>query len=123
MYEVSIKTHFSAAHHLREYDGACEAPHGHNWDVEVFVRGSELDGTGLLVDFKRLRLETRTALGELDHTDLNILEEFQARNPSSENIACYLHRRLSGELNCDRYRIHRVVVEETRGARASYWDD
>jgi len=123
VYEVSIQNHFSAAHHLREYDGACEAPHGHNWDVEVFVRGRELDDTGLLVDFKLLKQATAAALDELDHTDLNTLEEFRAQNPSSENIARYLHGRLSETFNCDRFRIHRVIVEETRGARASYWDD
>jgi len=123
VYEVSIQMHFSAAHHLRGYEGVCEAPHGHNWEVEVFVRGAELDGTGLLVDFRVVRQAATAALEELDHIDLNTLEEFQARNPSSENIARYLHGRLSDGLNCDRYRVHRVAVEETRGARASYWND
>ena len=39
MFEVSINARFSAAHHLREYKGKCEAHHGHNWDVEVYVKG------------------------------------------------------------------------------------
>ena len=51
MYEVSIVTQFSAAHHLPGYPGACASPHGHNWEVEVFVRGPKLDRTGILADF------------------------------------------------------------------------
>lgn len=122
MFEISIKTHFSAAHRLKGYQGACEAFHGHNWEVEVFVVGEELDKTGILVDFRELRGAVQSELETLDHTDLNQHPAFTTSNPTSENIARFLYTRLSqrmdGEGNC----ISRVSVNETPGAKASYWE-
>ncbi|CAG36995.1 related to 6-pyruvoyltetrahydropterin synthase (partial length) [Desulfotalea psychrophila LSv54] len=40
MFEIFIKTHFSGAHHLRDYPGDCEHPHGHNWKVKVTARAT-----------------------------------------------------------------------------------
>ena len=122
MYEVSIKTSFSAAHHLRGYRGSCESPHGHNWDVEVWVRGTQLDEVGILVDFRVLRSAVNEIIEDLDHTDLNTVAALEGRNPTSENLARYLHGALTARLQSDRFRIHRVCVNETPGAAASYWE-
>lgn len=121
MFELSIKTRFSAAHRLREYRGSCAALHGHNWDVEVFVRGEDLDGMGILLDFRELKAAVSGTLGVLDHSDLNALEVFQGRNPTSENIAKFLFDELSRTLNRSICRVHRVSVYETAEARATYW--
>ena len=51
MYEVIIKTGFSAAHQLRYYDGKYENLHGHNWTVIVTVETKDLDEIGLGIDF------------------------------------------------------------------------
>jgi len=122
MYEISVKASFSAAHHLRGYAGSCASLHGHNWEVEVFVQGEALNGLGLLLDFRRLKQAVREELEALDHADLNSLEDFQAANPSSENLARYLYRRLSARLADGGRRVARVTVAETPGARASYWE-
>lgn len=122
MYELSIKTHFSAAHHLRGYPGLCADFHGHNWDVEVFVRGTRLNEMGILLDFKVLKDTVKKALKPVDHADLNALKEFKGKNPTSENIARYLYKTLATELNCRRYRVHRVTVKETPESQASYWE-
>ena len=76
MYEVGVTTHFSAAHRLAGYDGPCAGAHGHNWEVEVFIRGSELDDLGMLVDFRDVKSTLSEILSELDHRDLNTLEAF-----------------------------------------------
>ena len=47
MYDLMIKGHFDAAHALHGYPGECRNLHGHTWDVEVVVRGSELDEVGI----------------------------------------------------------------------------
>lgn len=123
MYELCVKTHFSAAHKLDGYQGRCAQVHGHNWEVEIFVRGTVLDATGLLVDFREVKAAVNAAVAELDHADLNRLTFFAAQNPSSENIARYLYGALADRwkvLNC---RVHRVCVAETPGASASYWED
>lgn len=121
MHELSIRTRFSAAHHLVDYPGSCASPHGHNWEVEVFVRGRELDGTGILLDFHVLRKKVAAILGEMDHSDLNEVDAFGGANPTSENIARLLYGRLAASLNSDRCRVHRVTVSETPESRSSYW--
>lgn len=55
MYDIFINTHFAGAHHLRDYPGDCELPHGHNWKVTVTVRATELDQLGMGIDFKVLK--------------------------------------------------------------------
>ncbi len=55
MFELRVEDDFSSAHQLREYEGKCENVHGHNWHVELHVRGSELNKIGLLIDFKVMR--------------------------------------------------------------------
>jgi 6-pyruvoyltetrahydropterin/6-carboxytetrahydropterin synthase len=42
-FDVSIETHFCAAHALREYKSATEPTHGHNFKVVITVTGQKLD--------------------------------------------------------------------------------
>ena len=72
-YDLTIHTHFAAAHNLINYQGDCENLHGHNWKVEVTVCARELDKAGLGIDFKILKRETKALLDELDHKYLNEL--------------------------------------------------
>lgn len=123
MFELSIRTHFSAAHRLPGYDGPCAEVHGHNWEVEVYVRGAEVNGLGMVMDFGEIKREVRLALEELDHRDLNALPFFTQSSPSSENLARHLHAALSRRLNGPRCRVHKVTVHETPGTSASYWDE
>ena len=123
MYEVKIVTQFAAAHRLENFNGKCESLHGHNWKVEVFLAGPTLDGTGLLLDFGVVKARTREVLEEIDHKYLNELAAFQDRNPSSENLACYLYERLGAVLNGDAVKIHRVNVWESDTSCASFYQD
>ncbi len=118
---MSVISRFSGAHHLRGYDGPCGKVHGHNWEVEVFVRGSGLDQLGMLADFTAIKSSMREVLARLDHEDLNIVAAFESRNPTSENLARHLHERLSGILDCPSYRVFKVRVSESPGSSASYW--
>lgn len=120
MYEIGIQTHFSAAHHLRGYDGSCAEFHGHNWGVEVYIQGSELDEQGLLVDFRDLKETVGAVVSEVDHRDLNSMAYFRGTNPTSENIARYLYTELTARLNNERCSVSRVLVRETPGTVASY---
>ena len=120
MYEISVQTHFSAAHHLRGHAGACANLHGHNWDVRVTLGGHTTDELGMLVDFGLVKARTAEVMRELDHQDLNRLPVFAERNPTSENIARYLFERLAFVLNTDRCCVVRVQVSETPGTMASY---
>lgn len=123
MYELSIKTHFSAAHRLVGYDGACANLHGHNWDVEVFVRGTTLNALGMLMDFRDIKAAVREVMVEVDHCDLNKLPAFLKDNPTSESLARYLFEKLGVILNNDTCTVHKITVCETPGTTASYWDE
>ena len=71
MYELKIITQMACAHQLREFEGRCENLHGHNWKIEVFVTGEELEPNGILIDFKRVKTATEKVIDELDHKFLN----------------------------------------------------
>jgi 6-pyruvoyltetrahydropterin/6-carboxytetrahydropterin synthase len=123
MYEVKIITQFAAAHRLENFYGKCEALHGHNWKVEVFLVGKTLDRAGLLVDFGVVKARTKEVLEEVDHKYLNELAAFQDRNPSSENLARYLYERLAAIFDQDGVQVHRVNVWESDTSCASYYQD
>jgi len=123
MYEVKILTQFAAAHRLENFYGKCEALHGHNWKVEVFLQGSRLDDAGLLVDFGVVKARAREVLEELDHKYLNEVPAFREQNPSSENLARWLFERLAAALNRDGLRVSRVSVWESDTSCASFFQD
>ncbi|OGQ96020.1 MAG: 6-carboxytetrahydropterin synthase QueD [Deltaproteobacteria bacterium RIFOXYD12_FULL_57_12] len=121
MFEIFVKTHFSAGHHLRNYPGNCEKPHGHNWQVKVTVRATALDELGMGIDFRRIKTSLNQVLDTLDHRDLNEHPEFIAKNPSSENIAVFIYDTLKQELKTDRYHLHSVTVGETDNTGTTYF--
>ena len=113
MHEVSIEMEFSSAHALRGYRGKCENTHGHNYKVEIHVRGRKLDSIGLLVDFRELKAATKELVNYLDHKDINTLPPFDVElNPSAENLAAYFFHEIGSRINDDRVRIHRVRIVE-----------
>ena len=120
MYHVTIETHFSAAHFLRNYHGRCENLHGHNWKIEVTVSSDRLDEAGMALDFSILKEKTKAILEQLDHRNLNEIEPFTEINPSSENIANFLFKRLTQNLRDDPVTLTRVTVWESQNSKASY---
>ncbi len=122
MFRLKICTSFASAHNLKNYQGECENLHGHNWKVEVSVTAKELDKSGLGIDFKILKAETKTLLKTLDHKYLNELQPFMDLSPSSENIARYLFQELSGRLNNDNIKVDCITVWESDAACASYYE-
>jgi 6-pyruvoyltetrahydropterin/6-carboxytetrahydropterin synthase len=124
MFEVFVKTHFSAAHYLRDYPGNCEHLHGHNWDVDVFVKAVKLDVIDVGIDFKILKRVVNGVLEELDHTNLNDHPAFQEQNPSSERIAQYIFDRVEQELAAyPEVKVSKVIVCETKNSGVIYTKD
>ena len=122
MYELTVITGFSAAHNLRDYDGACERLHGHNWRVEVLVKGPKLNDLAMLVDFSVVKAGAGKVMDYLDHVHLNEIEPFDTINPSAENIAHFIYKELSKTLNCEACSVSLVKVWESDGAAASYYE-
>ncbi len=123
MYEIFVRTHFSAAHYLRNYPGQCEHLHGHNWSVEVAVRAERLNEIDVGIDFRDLKRVVNSVLDELDHTNINEHPAFQESNPSSELLARYIYRRVSEGLESfDGVEVARVTVGETPQTGVTYWE-
>jgi len=117
-YTVKVSAQFSSAHSLRGYKGKCEDLHGHNWRVEVTAGAEELDNAGMVVDFKELRGVLKAVTAELDHEHLNELEYFKKINPTSENMARYIYKMISGKR--PELGISEVTVWETDTSAATY---
>jgi len=123
-YEVMIERHFSSAHQLRGYKGKCENLHGHNYRIEIYARGRELDNIGLLVDFGELKDAADEVVAYLDHRNINELPPFDEElNPSAENLARYILERVASRVGDERVRVFKVRCFETPTSVATYQTD
>ncbi len=124
MYEVFTEKNFCGAHRLRNYNGACENLHGHNWEVRVTVRSETLNDIGLAIDFKVVKKNLNVILDRLDHTDLNDTFTEEVGNPSAENLAKHIFDELKISIakeDGDAF-MYRVDIWETPGNCASYFE-
>jgi len=120
MYQVSVRSKFSAVHSLLLADGQYEPSHGHNWSVEARFAGPELDATGILVDFREVQAALRKVLGQLHHADLNGSALLGGLNPSAENVARAICAALAADVPCPQM-LESVCVEEAPGCTATYF--
>ena len=121
MFEVMIERNFSSAHQLRGYRGKCENLHGHNYRVEIYARGRELNSTGLLVDFVELKAAADEVVNYLDHRNINELSPFDEElNPSAENLARYILERVARRVSDERVEVFKVRCFETPTSVATY---
>ena len=123
-FEVMIERNFSSAHQLRGYKGKCENLHGHNYKIEIYARGRELDNIGLLVDFVDLKAAADEVLRYLDHLNINELPPFDTElNPSAENLARYILERVASACGDERVQVYKVRCYETPTSVATYQVD
>ena len=127
MFELKVKTHFAGAHQLTMVGQKCENLHGHNWHVEVCVRGESLNAAGVLADFGDIKKAVRQVVDkELDHKYLNELPAFNGVQPTSERIAVYIAQQVQAFLDKDLgelVRVSRVMAWESDDACATYFPE
>ena len=101
MIYLTRKTEFCASHRLfnpefspeknQEVFGLCNNPngHGHNYVLEVTVKGEVDLETGMVLDLKALKkIITLEIIDKVDHKNLNVDVRFlQGVIPTAENIA------------------------------------
>ena len=120
-FEVMIERNFSSAHQLRGYKGKCENLHGHNYKIEIYARGRELNNIGLLVDFVELKDAADEIVQFLDHRNINELPPFDEElNPSAENLARFILERVATSIRDERVQIYKVRCFETPTSVATY---
>jgi 6-pyruvoyltetrahydropterin/6-carboxytetrahydropterin synthase len=135
MLYLTRKCEFSAAHFYNNPNwsdaenarvfGRCanRNGHGHNYTLEVTVKGDVDAQTGFVMDLKELKqLLEREVLDALDHRHLNKeVPEFAQRIPTTENIAIAIWHRIAPKLN--HARLHRVRLYELDDLFVDYYGE
>ena len=130
--EITRREAFSAAHRLhdpqlsdaenRQLYGPCNTDHGHNYAVEVTVRGG-VTGSGMAMDLNRLMSIVREEIiSQVDHKHLNRDVPFlRGIIPTAENVAVAFWGRIEQRLaESESCRLQRVRVYESRENFADY---
>jgi len=120
MFIINVKSHYDAAHFIREYNGKCERLHGHRYEVEVALAFEEVGTGGIAYDFTEAKRHLRAITDELDHQNLNELAAFTEIETSSENQARYIHDEMKARLGEASGNLLYVRVWETPNQWAQY---
>lgn len=105
---VTRRMHFSAAHRLHtdllseaeneSIYGLCNNPlgHGHNYELEITIKGEADPKTGMVIDLKDLKdIVQRVIIDRVDHKHLNFDVDFmRGIVPTAENIVVAFWRQL-----------------------------
>jgi 6-pyruvoyltetrahydropterin/6-carboxytetrahydropterin synthase len=124
---LTVSTHFSAAHRLAlphlsyeencEIYGKCARPHGHghNYHLEVTVKGDIDPRTGMIVDLVALQTAIDDYVVEpFDHTFLNQdIAYFAEVVPTAENIAVHIRDLLQSPIKKLGAQLHKVKLIES----------
>lgn len=116
----------SAVENARLYGAAAnEHGHGHNYTVEVSLRGEPDPVTGMVLDLKELKeILNLEIVAPYDHRFLNYeVPPFDRVVPTTENIARDIWRRLERRLNGPGRALHAVRVYETPDLFVDYFGE
>ena len=122
---VTRRMRFNAAHRVhnpalseeenRALFGKCNNPnwHGHNYVLDISVRGELDERTGYVMDLGKIRDNVdREIIQKVDHRNLNLEVEFlRDRIPTTENVVVAFWRVLEPALRPAR--LARLVLWET----------
>ncbi|MBD1856686.1 MULTISPECIES: 6-carboxytetrahydropterin synthase [Leptolyngbya] len=124
---LTISTHFSAAHRLARPDlsfeqnceiyGKCARPngHGHNYHLEVTIKGEIDPRTGMIADLVAFQKAVDDYVVEpFDHTFLNKdIPYFEKVVPTAENIAVHIRDLLEDPIQQIGARLYKVKLIES----------
>ena len=128
---ITKKYHFCASHKYGNADWSEEKnlevfgkdynTHGHNYILEVSVTGPIDQGSGWLVDLKKLgQVVKKYVVNVLDHSQIEVdIEWFKGKQPSSENILVWAWGEIATRL--ERGTLHRLLLVETHSIYTDYY--
>lgn len=127
---------FNAAHKLwvkewsteknLEFFGKCANKnwHGHNYVLEVTVKGTPDPQTGFVIDAKKLsKIIKEKVVDIVDHSNLNLDIPFvpEGMQPTTENMAILFWEQIETELvSCS---LHKIKLQETDTIYAEYYGE
>ena len=131
---ITRQVHFNAAHRLhnpaksqrwnRAQYGLCTNPrgHGHNYVLEVTLRGQPDPATGYVMDLGALKqILQRAVVGPCDHRNLNEEVPFlRGINPSTENLVIAFWAQIAPHIPAPAA-LHAVRLYETPRNYADYY--
>ena len=135
MVHLTRKTEFSASHVCRIADlsdednfrifGKSSYPngHGHNYVLEVTVKGEPDPETGMVINLTDLDIIIKKYAADLlDHRFLNIdIPHFKEHVPTTENISLFIWDSIKGSLKgCE---LHMVRLYETPELYVEYYGE
>jgi 6-pyruvoyltetrahydropterin/6-carboxytetrahydropterin synthase len=129
---VTARLTFSAAHRLhnpkfdeawnRETYDKCDNPggHGHNYTIQVSVRGQIDAETGMVIDLKRLKDIVRERVVErVDHRNLNTDVDFlRGIIPTAENLVRTFWDQLAPAIKPGT--LYEIMLQETENNSVIY---
>jgi len=135
MVYLTRRVEFSASHYYHNPElsaeenkrifGKCNNPHGHghNYILEVTVKGEINPRSGFVMDLKQLKdIMNQEVVEALDHRHLNKeVPEFARQIPTSENIAIAIWNRLTPKLKLAQ--LHRVRLYETQDLFVDFYGE
>jgi 6-pyruvoyltetrahydropterin/6-carboxytetrahydropterin synthase len=129
---VTRRMHFNAAHRVHnpalsdaenaQLFGKCNNPnwHGHNYILDVSVKGEISARTGYVVDLARLKdIVNREVVDKVDHRNMNVEVDFMKdKIPTTENIVVAIWKVLAPAVAPAK--LERLVLHETDNNSAEY---
>lgn len=136
MIHLTKRVEFCAAHYYanpgwsdeenRRVFGKCGSVHGHNYVLEVTIRGEPSPETGMVMDLKVLKdLIVEAAADRFDHKHLNRdVPYFKEKIPTPENLAVVIWELLEPRLEGRQgLRLHRVRLHEDGASFVDYYGE
>ena len=135
LFYISRQVEFSAAHRLYREDwseaknrdrfGECANPHGHghNYLLEVTLKGGVDEETGMVAHFSQVKqLLHELVVAPLDHRHLNYDVPFlEGTLPTSENLVRKLWERIAEASNGEGWSLHRLCLQSTSRNSVEYF--
>ncbi len=134
---LTVRSHFAAAHRLAREEleqeenekiyGKCARPHGHghNYLVDITVKGTINSRTGMICDLSALqKLVQEIIIEPFDHTFLNKdIEHFASCVPTAENIALHIADILERPIKDIGATLHKIRLQESPNNAAVIYVD
>ena len=96
--------------------------HGHNYVLDITITGPINPDSGFIFDIQELKMIVdRNVIKKIDHSLIQEdIEWFQGKQPSTENLVCFIWESIVGEINKPA-KLHKIKLRETPTIFTEYY--